>query len=176
MNIAPLLRESSELAARGSTSRCDFSLPDDLWQVDADEGQISQVVHNLVLNAGQAMPGGGVITVVARNQVVDAHAERLPLSPGRYVLISISDPGGGIPPEHVSRVFDPYFSTKEHGTGLGLATTYSIVKRHDGFITFETGPAGTTFYVYLPASQQPAPETVRTLQDAPHGKGRLLVG
>ena len=117
-----------------------------------DEGQISQVINNLIINADQAMPEGGTIRVSAEN--VDIGPEDL-LSPvsGKYVKITVRDQGVGTAKEHLPKIFDPYFTTKEKGSGLGVATAYSIVKKHGGYIAVETEKdVGTTFHVYLPAS------------------------
>jgi CheY-like chemotaxis protein len=132
-----------------------------------DEGQISQVIQNIVKNAEQAMPEGGNITIRMENVSVSAD-DSVPLPVGRYVKISTGDQGVGIIPKHLAKVFDPYFSTKQEGSGLGLAASYSIIKNHDGLITVESTPAfGTTFHIYLPASgKKPAPkkETQETFQ------------
>jgi CheY-like chemotaxis protein len=134
---------------------CEFSLPDDLWLIEMDDVQIRQVIHNLVVNAREAMPEGGVIKIEAENAKVTAR-DGLPLEEGNYVKWSVSDHGKGIPEENLQRILDPYFTTKPaagaRGTGLGLAICNSIVKRHDGYIgvTSEAG-VGTTFFVYLPA-------------------------
>jgi PAS domain S-box-containing protein len=151
-NIGGLVRESAGFALRGSRVRCRFSIPDDLWQIEADEGQMSQVIHNLILNADQAMPEGGTITVRCENTELAGGA--VPdLSPGKYVRIIVADSGIGIPRELLTRIFDPYFTTKERGSGLGLATTYSIVQKHGGRISAASGTAGgAVFTLYLPAS------------------------
>lgn len=178
VSILELLKDSASFALRGSNVKCEFSLPDDpstgsgqaLWSVEVDEGQMSQVIHNLILNADQAMPEGGIIKISAENIVVGAeHA--LPKEGGRYVKIAIGDLGVGIPKEHLPKIFDPYFTTKEKRGGLGLAIAYSIIKKHDGLITVESEErAGTTFHIYLPASQK----EVRTGKE--ERKGLLLMG
>jgi PAS domain S-box-containing protein len=150
--LAELLAESAKFALRGSRLRGEFDLPSDVWPVDVDEGQISQVIQNLAINADEASPDGGTLRLSLRNVVVAAD-EVPPLAPGRYVLLSVADHGTGIPPQYMDKVFDPYFTTKQKGSGLGLATTYAIVKRHDGHITVASQlGAGTTFNVYLPAA------------------------
>ena len=135
-------------------SKCEFDLPGDLWLVKADSGQISQVIHNITINAKQAMPDGGVVRVRARNMTVaamQAHAFRS--APGSLSRISIEDHGVGIAAEYLAKIFDPYFTTKKDGTGLGLASSYSIVHKHEGYIAAESRPgAGTTFHIYLPAT------------------------
>ena len=123
-SIGDLLRESAEFVLRGSNVRCEFALPADLPPVDIDEGQMSQVVNNLVINAQQAMPAGGIIRI--RGEVVTIGGDRetlhLPLKDGRYIRILFEDRGVGISPEHMAKIFDPYFTTKQgkSGTGLGL--------------------------------------------------------
>ncbi|MBA7510319.1 Sensor histidine kinase RcsC [subsurface metagenome] len=151
LSIAEVIKDSTLFALRGSKVRCEFSLPADLWPVEVDEGQISQVINNLIINADQAMPEGGIIEVCAENITIDA-SYGFPVKEGEYIKISIKDQGVGIPEEYLTKIFDPYFTTKQKGSGLGLATTYSIIKNHQGYITLESKTrAGTTFYVYLPA-------------------------
>jgi len=173
--IAELIKETAIFALRGSNVRCDFMLPEHLWPVEVDAGQINRVLHNLILNGAQAMPAGGIITVKAANIMSEAISE-VPVTPGSYLKISIQDHGVGIPEEHLSKIFDPYFTTKPTGSGLGLATAYAIIKRHDGHIAVESQPGvGTTFHVYLPAAPEgrlPQPE--HALRPRP-GTGRVLV-
>jgi|GEM_PF-946048 len=171
-SIAELIRESANFAVRGSKVRCQVSLPGDLWPVEVDEGQMSQVIHNLVINAQQAMPEGGTIQIRAENREVGTEGEQgLPLGAGRYVKLSIADEGSGIAEEHLPKIFDPYFTTKEGGSGLGLATTYSILKRHGGYIGVASRVGvGTTFYVYIPASGEG--EWVKPVE----GRGGVLRG
>jgi PAS domain S-box-containing protein len=174
-SIAEVIRESAQFALRRSKVQIDFLIPDDLRPVEIDEGQMSQVVNNLIINADQAMPEGGGIRVECRNVVV-REGEALPLKEGKYIKISFEDHGSGIVPEHLPRIFDPYFTTKETGSGLGLATTYSIIKRHDGAITVESAPgAGTTFYIYLPASEARSLPEKAIEETVFEGAGRVLV-
>ncbi|MEE8613072.1 MAG: ATP-binding protein, partial [Nitrospirales bacterium] len=174
-SIGRFINETAGFALRGSNVRCDLHLPDDLWPVEVDEGQMSQVIQNLVINADHAMPEGGVLHIHASNTLVDP-SQGLPIKAGRYVKVSIEDQGKGIPQEHLPKIFDPYFTTKQKGSGLGLATTYSIVNRHGGHITVtsELG-VGTTFTFFLPVSEkgQPVPLTEETWVGA--GSGKLLV-
>ncbi|HWP49288.1 MAG TPA: GAF domain-containing protein [Candidatus Limnocylindrales bacterium] len=158
-SIAELVKDSANFALRGSNVRCEFSIPEDLWLVEVDKGQMSQVIHNLILNAQQAMPEGGIIKVTAENKMVGVEGEQeLPLPMGPYIKLSIQDEGTGIPAEHLPKIFDPYFTTKQKGSGLGLATTYSIIKRHGGYIGVESKlGVGTTFSIYLPASRKEIP-------------------
>ena len=159
LTISRILHESAGMALRGSAVRCTFNLPSDLWTVEADEVQLVQVFSNVFINAKEAMPHGGGITVTAENVVeADRRSEcALPVVPGNYLQVSIVDEGIGIPREHIGRIFDPYFSTKQRGSGLGLATTYSIVKNHGGFLVIESNLGrGTTVRVSLPASSSHA--------------------
>ncbi len=150
--IQELILSTVEFTLRGSKVRYEVNLPDDLWPVEIDEGQISQVVNNLTINALQAMPDGGQFYVFAENIELDEN-ETLPLTSGKYVKISFKDTGKGIPRELLPRIFDPYFTTKKKGSGLGLASTYSILKKHGGYITVESEVGkGTTFIFYLPAT------------------------
>jgi PAS domain S-box-containing protein len=153
-SVKEVITESSIFVLRGSKSSGEFSIAEDLWPVEVDVGQISQVINNVVMNANQAMPEGGKIQVTGENLTIeDTHG--LPIKPGRYVRISIRDQGLGIAKEDIEKVFDPFFTTKHEGSGLGLATTYSIVKNHDGHITVESELGkSTTFQIYLPASEK----------------------
>ena len=161
---------------RGSNITCYFSIPEDLSPLEIDEGQITQVIHNLIINAEQAMPKGGVIKVSAENISVSP-STGLPVQSGEYIKITVSDTGIGIPRENLIRIFDPYFTTKEEGSGLGLATVYSIIKNHDGYITAESvSGAGTTFHIYLPASSHKEIAPEKAVEEGPiHGKGRILI-
>ena len=150
-SIADILRDTANFIMAGSSCRCETYISHDLWNADVDSGQISQVVQNLLLNAIQAMPQGGVITVSAQNVKVD-HGSLVRLPLGEYIQVSVRDTGIGIDPRHLVNIFDPYFTTKAKGSGLGLATSYSIIKKHNGLITVESELAkGTVFYIYLPA-------------------------
>ncbi len=174
-SVGELLRETATFVLRGSNVRCEFNVPQNLWVVEVDRGQISQVVNNLVLNAVQAMPKGGEIQLRAANVVI-RDDDPLPLDEGKYVRVSIVDRGVGIPREHLQRIFDPYFTTKEEGTGLGLAISYSIMKRHEGIITVESEVgAGTTFHLFLPAKPDPSAPAHGVPQPKPESKGRILV-
>ncbi len=174
-SLSESLRDSASFALRGSNVRCEFQSDPDLWPVEVDQGQFSQVIQNLVINAVQAMPNGGVVRMLAQNTVLDADSP-LPLPPGRYCRVAVKDHGIGIKPENLVKVFDPYFTTKEKGTGLGLATSYSIVKKHDGIITVDsTLGVGSEFHVYLPASDKPIKLTKPESSVPGKGQGRILV-
>jgi PAS domain S-box-containing protein len=181
-DLAALVRSVTEFSLSGSNIKCRFDVADDLWLVDVDKTQVSQAVHNLVMNAREAMPEGGVITVSAGNvQNIDGgHAP----TANRWVRLSIIDQGKGIAPEDMDKIFNPYFSTKERGnqkgTGLGLSICHSIIRNHGGKLAVDSSPgAGTTVYLYLPASMNPLPAISAA---KPHkasapipGRGRILV-
>ena len=146
-----IVQEAARLALSGSKSKTIYSFPDDLWHVDVDCGQMHQVFTNLLINADQAMPSGGQIHLKAENRIIRKTASPS-LFPGNYVLVTITDQGVGIAPEQRDKIFDPYYSTKQKGSGLGLATVYSIVKQHGGLTASESKLGqGATFYLYLPA-------------------------
>jgi len=173
--VDQLIRESAAFACRGSQVRCQFTLPDNLWAIEADAGQINQVFHNLLINAIQAMPGGGTVKVRGENLRL-ADGGDLPLKAGRYVKIALQDQGGGMPAAYLAKIFDPYFTTKQKGSGLGLATSYSIIKNHYGHIAAESKiGVGTTFTIYLPAADRKIicqPGVERKLFS---GSGKILV-
>lgn len=175
VSITKLLKDTVTLALSGSHVKCELSIPEDLWWVDIDEGQINQVINNLVLNAAQAMAGGGIISVWAENVIVRAHDNGV-LKEGNYLKISIKDQGVGIPEEHLQRIFDPYFTTKQKGSGLGLAISYSIIKKHKGDITAESEVGvGTTFHVYIPATEKEILKLKKIEeQKVLRGKGKIL--
>jgi len=174
-SIAKLIKESVRFALSGSNVKCEFFIADDLWLSNVDEGQIGQVIQNIIINADQVMPKGGVIRVYCENVVISQH-DNLPLKEGKYVKISISDQGIGIPKEYITKIFDPFFTTKQGGSGLGLSTAYSIIKRHDGYITVESQVGvGTTFYIYLPASDKRIEIEEEKVDKLLKGKGRILL-
>jgi PAS domain S-box-containing protein len=174
-HIGPILRESVAFALMGSNVGFSFSVDDDLRPIEADEGQIGQVFNNIVINAGQAMPAGGEVSITAVNETVDDDTGPA-LKPGDYVKVSVKDTGCGIPESYLHRVFDPYFTTKQRGSGLGLATSYSIVKKHGGFIGVESQlSVGSCFHVYLPASTREVPPEDMETAGPLKGKGRILV-
>jgi PAS domain S-box-containing protein len=151
VHLDGVIREIATFTLHGSNVRPVFVVPENLWPADADKGQIGRVVQNLVINAMQAMPQGGTITIALSNETVNG-LTRLALPPGDYVRIAISDTGVGIKAEHLSRIFDPYFTTKQMGSGLGLAAVYSIVNKHRGAIDVESHiGTGSTFHIWLPA-------------------------
>ncbi|MFA4907948.1 MAG: ATP-binding protein, partial [archaeon] len=172
--IGHLLQETVKFALSGSKARSVFSIPSDLWTVEVDESQMNQVISNLVINADQAMPEGGTIEISTENIILDEDKPSLPA--GKYVRIVFNDSGIGIPKDYLQKIFDPYFTTKSKGSGLGLATTYSIIKNHDGAITVESEIGkSATFTILLPATEKEV--IVREkLSTAPYrGTGNILV-
>ena len=174
--IGDLVRETVEFVLHGSAIGCDFSISPDLPAVCGDAGQLDQVVSNLVINARQAMHDNGHLSVVL-NRVLTGNKPNLPLPTGRYVVMTITDSGCGIPKDTLPRIFDPFFTTKDCGNGLGLAVVHSVVRSHGGMVTVDSEVGeGTTFTVYLPASDHAvAKSTVRGAKRARGGHGRLLV-
>ena len=149
-SVSDLIRETAGFALSGSNVRCEFAIDPDLHHSLIDQGQISQVIHNLIINADQSMPVGGTLRISCAEISLD-ESEVPPLGKGRYIRMEVRDQGVGIPAEHLPRIFDPFFSTKEKGRGLGLASAYSIVRNHDGQISVSSDPGkGTTFTIHLP--------------------------
>ncbi|UMZ74327.1 hybrid sensor histidine kinase/response regulator [Natranaerofaba carboxydovora] len=153
ISIKDLLNEACSLVLAGSNVNCELITEDDLRPIKADEGQIYQVINNIMINAKQAMPEGGTIKIEAENITINNDENSLPLDSGDYVKISIKDDGIGIPREYLDKIFDPYFTTKNEGSGLGLASCHSIILKHGGYITVDSKPGiGTTFNIYLKAA------------------------
>jgi PAS domain S-box-containing protein len=151
--LGGIIKEAAGFVLRGSRVRCIYEIDDDLWAAEVDTGQIGQVVQNLVINAEQAMPGGGFMRISAKNfENLDGS---MGILPGRYIKIIVSDQGCGIPPEQQTKIFDPYYTTKEHGSGLGLSVAYSIVIKHGGYMSVDsTVGLGSVFTLMLPASSE----------------------
>ncbi len=178
VSASKILTDSLSLMLRGSNVRGVANIPDDLQSIKADAGQMSQAFNNIILNAAQSMPGGGVLTISARNETL-GEENTYGLPPGNYVQILFDDHGCGIPESDLARIFDPYFTTKPSGSGLGLASTYSIVSQHGGKITVtSTVGRGTTFTIYLPSESEtveaPIPSSDQTVANTASG-GRILV-
>jgi CheY-like chemotaxis protein len=183
--IRNLIKDSASFPLVGSNVRCEYSIQKDLSPVDVDIGQISQVMNNIILNARDAMPEGGVIKIGAKNIRVEkgkGDTKAGSLKEGQYIRISVQDRGVGIDKNNLNKIFDPYFTTKSEGSGLGLATTYSIIKNHDGLITVESKVGiGTTFYIYLPASDKEvqrdkdSEEIIATLKEEKYKGTKVLV-
>ena len=176
LDLAALVEEAANFATRGARVSCRFSIEDRL-HVEADESQLRQVIHNLVLNAQQAMPEGGEVRIGVRKVRIGRDRD-LPLAAGEYAEMTCRDVGVGIPPENISKIFDPYFTTKQRGSGLGLATSYSIIKRHEGLIRVESRVGrGSCFFVYLPLSSALAPRQASEIvvPEPAHSTARILV-
>jgi PAS domain S-box-containing protein len=179
-SLTRLVQDTVSFCLRGSQSRGECDLENDLWPAEIDPGQISQVIANLVVNAEQAMPTGGTLHVTCENfrQGSGKKAAVPDLPPGEFVKIAIKDEGVGIPEQNLKRIFDPYFTTKPKGNGLGLATAYSIVKHHKGLITVESEVnKGSIFTIYLPAAAHVAApeETKHAGVKELAGTGRVLI-
>ncbi len=175
-SIRTLLKETADLAISKSSIRCNFTIPHDLWPVEFDEEQIRHAVSSLITNAVESMPDGGTINVGAENFSITLEQD-LPLPAGKYIKICIQDHGIGIPEENLSRIFDPYFSTKElgaqKGMGLGLSTAYAIFKRHGGHITVDSQlGAGTTFTLFLPVYEKTGQDERKTDNGSISGPSR----
>ncbi|WP_417910368.1 response regulator [Candidatus Electronema sp. PJ] len=154
-DLSELVQESADFVLHGSHVSCEYSIADNLWLINADSGQISQVIQNIILNAKHAMPKGGKIQIACTNvEGTTEIAMPTSLHQGQFVCITIQDFGSGIAPEIMDKIFDPYFSTKPDGNGLGLAICHFVIKKHDGWITVQSELGqGTTFSIYLPAAQ-----------------------
>jgi len=176
VDLAPLVRDAAEFATHGTGVRftCDFQ--PELWNAEVDDGLLSQVVHNLVINAIQAIQGQGCIQLRIENVRLEAD-EILQLRPGRYLRVGIQDSGPGIPDAILPRIFEPYFTTKSAGNGLGLASCFNIMKAHGGYITAESEPGhGATFLLYVPATDKALDPPPAPTQTPPsHGRGHILV-
>jgi signal transduction histidine kinase/CheY-like chemotaxis protein len=174
-SVENLLRDTVNFVLSGSNVRAVFSIPENLRVAHIDEGQISQVIHNLVINSRQAMPEGGTITVNAENITLTADDTPGPCE-GNYIKIEIIDEGSGIPEEIRTKIFDPYFTTKDTGSGLGLAVCYSIVKNHGGHISVQSGnEKGTIFTLHLPAAEDHVTNQEKRTGNIFTGSGKILV-
>ncbi|MEO0293165.1 MAG: ATP-binding protein [candidate division WOR-3 bacterium] len=150
--ISEIIKEETESNLRGSTVKLLYNFPEDIWKVSVDKNQFRQVINNLLNNAKEAMPEGGIIKINLENTTVEKDSN-LPLKEGKYVKITIKDNGLGIAKKHLPRIFEPYFTTKQKGSGLGLSLVYSIIQKHDGYIGVDSKLGeGTTFYIYLPVA------------------------
>lgn len=179
VDFALLLEKTVPLSLSGSNVRAEIAAAPDLWRAEIDAAQIERVIGNLVLNAREATPDGGVVTLRAENVVLHA-GEIAALPAGEYLRLAVTDRGPGIPAEVLPKIFDPYFSTKRRGTqkgmGLGLTISHSIVHQHGGAILAQSaGAGGTTFHVYLPATRKPAAPLAPAPAPDPTHSGRILV-
>ncbi len=177
-SLKHLLEATPRFLLSGAKTVCELSIAPDLFPVDIDTGQISQVIENIIINAVQAMPAGGMIRLTAENTEVDTEScvRHGTLKGREAVKIVITDEGGGIPDENLPRIFDPYFTTKSGGSGLGLATSYAIIRKHGGSIMAESIPGkGSAFTIYLPASGNPITDEAAVGEMPATGHERLLV-
>ncbi|HBU69810.1 MAG TPA: hypothetical protein DEE98_05440 [Elusimicrobia bacterium] len=179
-SIVSILRDSATFMLRGSKSRCDYFIEDSLWDADMDVGQMAQVINNIIINADQSMPDGGAIEISARNIRIYSAENSMALAPGNYIHIAIRDHGNGIEKSIISKIFYPYFTTKETGSGLGLAVSFSIINKHGGFIGAESEVGvGTTINIYLPAVTAKTAKTqeypAATEQREIKGHGKVLI-
>ncbi|WP_447971782.1 PAS domain-containing hybrid sensor histidine kinase/response regulator [Nitrospira sp. M1] len=177
-SLSQIVEENSRFVLTGSNVKCEFHITKELWTVEVDVGQISQVVQNLVINAMQAMPDGGTITVFGQNITIESESSwtRGHLSVGHWVKVSFMDQGVGIQKEHVSKIFDPYFTTKPSGHGLGLATSSSIMKNHGGSVAVDSEIGiGTTFTIFLPASTESQIAMHKPSTQIRIGHGNILI-
>ncbi len=173
-SIAELLEKTVSFCLRGTSIKSRFSIAGDLWTVEIDEGQISQVINNIVINAVQAMPGGGILEVSAKNVFIEKNMKTFARGP--YVLFSIKDQGEGIPLARLEKIFDPYFTTKSKGSGLGLTTSHSIIKKHGGHILVDSIlGSGTVFHVYLPATKKSSAPFHQEEQTQPTEGGKRIL-
>ena len=173
-SITELLKKSIPFALSGSKVISKLDLPNDLWYAEIDEDQINQVINNVIINADQAMPQGGIIKISAQNEIINAE-DGLPIKEGKYIKIAIKDQGIGIPHDILSQIFDPFFSTKAKGSGLGLAISHSIVIKHEGYITAKSQKGGgTTVSIYLPASEKELFAVEKIEEKILSGRGKIL--
>lgn len=176
VQLAPILKKFTQFALSGSNIACHFKIDDNLWPCDCDENLIGQVIDNLVINAKQSMADGGTITVSACNVATIENHGNSNNKENKFIKISIKDTGIGIPRDHLQKIFDPFFSSREKGHGLGLATVYSIVKRHNGSIDVQSEPGkGSIFHVLIPASEKPVITDDEPLTAKTEGSGTIII-
>lgn len=176
--LQELLLDTAGFALTGSMATIELNLAHDLLPIEADESQIVQVINNILINAAQSMPNGGKVELKARNINAgdDEQSQTLPLKEGKYVQITITDEGEGIPGNIIKKIFDPFFSTKPQGSGLGLATAHTIVQSHGGSLQVESKQGdGTSFHLYLPAMTTPSRAYDVEKEELFYGEGRILV-
>ena len=175
ISLPELIRNQTTFSLRGTNYTYTISADKNVWPVDLDVGQFNQVITNIITNAKEAMPEGGKIEITINNLGSNQENKNL-LPEKKYIRIAIKDFGVGIPERHINKIFDPYFTTKQQGSGLGLAVTYSIIKRHHGDIRAESKPGnGTTFLIYLPVSENPNPTEPQKEPTVATGKGKILI-
>ena len=174
-DLRNLIEESALFALRGSKVKCEFAFQSNSLLSKVDKGQISQVVHNLVINSEQAMPDGGIVRIHGE-RIVLSRNNAFSLEAGEFVKLTIQDQGTGIEDEHLKKIFDPYFTTKKKGSGLGLAVAFSIIDKHSGRITVDSELGiGTTFTIYLPAIEELDPESEEDKIPIAPGTGKILL-
>jgi nitrogen-specific signal transduction histidine kinase/CheY-like chemotaxis protein len=173
-SIEEVIKDTAAFSLRGSDVSLQLDFQEGLYPVDIDRGQISQVIHNLVINAEEAMPDGGVITISVLNTEINRE-DIYGLTPGKYVKVEVQDQGSGISPLNREKIFDPYFTTKSKGSGLGLSIVHSVITKHNGAVDFQCQPGkGTLFFIYLPASEKQKPEP-QGEDEIMGGEGKILV-
>ncbi|MBA4371417.1 MAG: hypothetical protein C0402_01000 [Thermodesulfovibrio sp.] len=177
IRLESTIENAVKFALSGSHTDYRMDIDSDLWSVEADAGQLAQVIQNIVLNANEAMAGRGTICISVRNIDIPANSGHLLTQGGQFVQIDIQDTGTGIPTKNLSKIFDPYFTTKQKGSGLGLATSYSIIRNHGGAIEVKSElNRGATFTIYLPASRSVETVPQATVSSAVGTrKGRILL-
>ena len=177
VNINNLIEETAKFVTMGTKSKCNFEFSENIWTTNVDEGQVSQVISNLVINANQAMPSGGIIMIRTKNIAIESDNHESQLPQGKYVNVTIEDQGLGISEEILPKIFNPFYTTKQTGNGLGLSTTHSIIKSHDGHISvYSKLQKGTIFSIFLPASEQPLHlSNTKTTPMLGGSKGKILI-
>jgi PAS domain S-box-containing protein len=174
-SIADIVKEAVTFALSGSSVNCVYSIPVNLWNTEVDKGQMTQVFNNLIINAIHAMPNGGTVHIALENISIAAE-EVFSLNAGDYVRITFRDEGIGIPEQYLARIFEPYYTTRKTGSGLGLSTVFSVLKRHEGHIAVKSEVGvGTTFNIYIPALKDSVSPECEAVQGIKPGKGRILI-
>ncbi|MHB1463313.1 MAG: hybrid sensor histidine kinase/response regulator [Armatimonadota bacterium] len=174
-SLDKVLRETIQFATTGMNVKCRFEISNDLHMVGVDDGMLSQIIQNLIINAEQAMPHGGIITCSANNIELGSSSP-VPLKPGNYVRLLVQDNGAGIPPHIMPRIFEPFYTTKSSGSGLGLATVKALIERFGGWIGVESAVnAGTTFTILVPAVENQVCIERKQPSNLVGGSGRILI-
>jgi len=175
VSLKGLLTDSSKFAPIDHNVSCKLTIPHDTWLVNIDEAQMGQVFNNIITNADQAMPAGGIIDINVENVNIEGD-ELTQIESGKYVKITFKDHGVGISKEDLHKIFDPYYTTKQEGCGLGLSSAYSIVKNHGGYITVESEPGrGSVFHVFLPAVEIEESRRETRMLVPERGAGKILI-